>query len=183
MDVHFPNSLIAGAAGRRLNGCVFAGLFADLDENMVSGPQSESDREEAAHRWEWDEEMATGIATIDADHRDLAERYNGLVHALFQNGDPALFEKCFRSLINRVRRHFAYEQRLMIDLGYRAHDSHAAEHEKLLSEAEELTKRVTTGVEPYDCSVLTQYVKYWLIDHIVHEDRRLARFLHNCRDE
>jgi len=148
---------------------------------MVSRSISESAHQEANHRWEWDDKMSVGIASIDADHRDLAERYNGLVHALFQNGDPALFEKCFRSLINRVRRHFAYEQRLMIDLGYKGHDSHAAEHEKLLNEAEELTQRVTTGVEKYDFAVLTQYVKFWLMEHIVHEDRRLAHFLHSCR--
>ena len=148
---------------------------------MASGTQSENDRKEAAHRWEWDDRLATGITTIDADHRDLAERYNGLVHALFQNGDPVLFEKCFRSLVSQVRRHFAYEQRLMLDLGYSAHDSHTAEHERLLREAEELTQRVTTGVEEYDCSVLMQYVKDWLIEHIVHEDQRLARFINNCR--
>lgn len=150
---------------------------------MVSKSISERAHQEAEHRWEWDDKMSVGITSIDADHRDLAERYNGLVHALFQNGDPALFEKCFRSLINGVRRHFAYEQRLMIDLGYGAHDSHAAEHEKLLNEAEELTHRVTTGVEEYDCSVLAQYVKYWLIEHIVHEDRRLAHFLRACRQK
>ncbi len=109
------------------------------DEKMALNPVSESDRDVAAHRWDWDDDMSVGVASIDADHRDLAERYNDLVHALFKNGDPALFETCFRSLITRVRRHFAYEQRLMIDLGYRAHDSHAAEHEKLLGEAEELT--------------------------------------------
>ncbi len=146
-------------------------------------PLSKSEREEAAHRWEWDEEMAVGIPTIDADHRDLAQRYNALVHALFQNGDPAVFEKCFRSLISQVRRHFAYEQRIMIDLGYKAHDSHAAAHEKLLNEAEDLTQRVTTGVEKYDCSALVLYVKYWLIEHIVRDDRKLARFLHSCRPE
>lgn len=150
---------------------------------MDADPLSESDREEAAHLWEWDEAMSLGIPTIDADHRDLALRYNGLVHALFQNGDPALFEKCFRSLVSQVRRHFAYEQRIMIDLGYKACPHHTAEHEKLLREAEELTRRVTTGVEAYDCSVLVRYVKYWLIEHIVHEDRRLARFLHRYLPE
>jgi len=142
---------------------------------------TDSEEEEAAHRWEWDEEMNMGIPTIDADHRDLAQRYNALVQVLFRNGDPAVFEKCFRSLISQVRRHFAYEQRLMIDLGYKAHDSHAAEHEKLLNEAEELTRRVRTGAEKYDCSALVQYIKYWLIEHIVRDDRKLARFLHERR--
>jgi hemerythrin len=173
------NSLIAGSGGRRLNGCV----FADPDRKMDSDPLCESDREEAAHRWDWDEEMSLDIPTIDADHRDLALRYNGMVHALFQNGDPALFEKCFRGLVSRVRRHFAYEQRIMTDLGYKAGPAHAAQHEKLLREAEELTQRVMTGVEAYDCSVLVRYVKCWLIEHIVHEDRKLARFLHDCRPE
>jgi hemerythrin-like metal-binding protein len=148
---------------------------------MDSNPLSENEREEAAHRWAWEEELCVGIPTIDADHRDLAQRYNGLVHALLHCGDPTVFEKCFRSLISQVRRHFAYEQRLMIDLDYKAQESHAAEHGKLLKEAEELTQRVTTGVEKYDCAVLAEYVKYWLIEHIVHEDRELARFLHERR--
>lgn len=165
------------------------GLIHDRnDEQKAAIAVSENAREqagrleEAAHIWEWNDDMSVGVASIDADHRDLAERYNGLVRALFRDGgDPALFETCFRGLIHKVHLHFTYEQRLMIDLDYPAHDSHAAEHEKLLGEAEELTQRVTTGVEKYDCCVLVRYVKYWLIEHIAHEDRRLARFLHACR--
>lgn len=144
---------------------------------------AEKAREELAHCWEWHEEMATNIPTMDADHQDLAARYNALVHALFQNSDPALFEKCFRSLVSQVRRHFAYEQRLMTDMCYPDYEAHVAEHEKLLKDAEDLTERVTTGVESYDCSMLLQYIKLWLVEHIVSDDWKLARFLHHRRRE
>ena len=133
--------------------------------------------EEADHQWQWDDALETGIASIDAEHRELVDHYHALVHALFHGAHVSDFEKSFRKLVEHVRRHFVYEERVMLDFGYEDFAVHKTEHDKLLKDAADFLLSIPSRFEPYDCSALAKYVKYWLIDHITEEDKKLAGFL------
>jgi hemerythrin-like metal-binding protein len=150
-----------------------------IHRKTTFGSNSESavQTEEAAHQWQWDDALSTGIASIDVEHRELVNHYHALVHALFHGASLLDFEESFRKLVVRVRRHFVYEERIMMDLGYEDFPSHKAEHDKLLTDAADFLLSIPDRFEPYDCSALAKYVKYWLIDHIANQDKKLASFL------
>jgi hemerythrin len=128
------------------------------------------------HRIDWNNTLMTGVGEIDDDHRELVVHYQALVGALNNGLDRSMFKERFRSFLTHVAHHFANEERMMIDLGYTDYLDHKAEHDKLLRDAHDFLWSIVTRFERHDCSALAKYLKYWLIDHIEKNDRKLAKF-------
>ena len=76
----------------------------------------------------WTEEQHfIGIASIDDEHREIADRINQLIGEA-TNGTPSeAVKEMLNELILFVGEHFANEERLMLEHGYPELKSHADE--------------------------------------------------------
>jgi hemerythrin-like metal-binding protein len=125
----------------------------------------------------WNENFATGIATIDAQHRKLITLLNTLVsHMAFQSEAPEL-NRIFGELKDYAAVHFQTEEAIWHrhfqgdawELGHQhAHTDFVAQVIQLKSEED---------VKPLDEVIegIVTFLTHWLALHIIESDKRMAK--------
>ena len=129
------------------------------------------------HKIEWSDELSLGVEEIDGQHKELIRIANEVITAVTEELGPSVVD----SIIHRLREytvyHFNSEEQLMRDAFYPHVSAHTDEHGKLRDKVKEyqrllyLQKKVT----PKD---VLDFMKAWLLEHILSTDRELAKFIH-----
>jgi len=100
----------------------------------------------SAIRLIWQEAYECGEPTIDREHRELFELANSLFDASFKSkSSPEAFGAALDKLLAHVVRHFADEEALLAQNGYKGLASHRRAHAHLLARAAELKAAVADG--------------------------------------
>jgi hemerythrin len=127
---------------------------------------------------EWSPKLAVGVEAIDAQHRELFQRVNGLVAALEARHGEAEVARLVQFLGDYVVRHFADEERLMVRVGYPDAPAHKTLHEAFVADFVRFKADLAkNGASPALATQLNHKVGGWLIDHIGRTDRALGVFL------
>ncbi len=130
---------------------------------------------------EWNEKLATGIRTIDSQHKELFVRINNLVKAIKEHRCKAEIDGVLKFLDDYARVHFSEEEKHMRETDYPGYEEQRLEHQKYLTALQELKEQAAQpriqGAS-YDLSATTnQMVVDWIVDHIVKVDMRFGDFL------
>ena len=124
----------------------------------------------------WDEKYAVGISEIDQQHKRLIQMINDLHEALVaKRGQQALADIVGR-MVDYTAYHFSTEESLMKNNGYPQYGSHKHEHEGFAAKALELKQRVDMKSFVLTLEVL-QFLREWLSNHILVNDKKYAPFL------
>ena len=124
----------------------------------------------------WDETMETGVGMIDAQHRILVDLINRLEQTA---GEPELVETA-DSILHNLRQysiyHFAAEETVMIREGYAGLEAHRQQHRDFVEELEglEIDSLIDSPERGRD---MLEFLRKWLVDHILKEDMKFARSL------
>ncbi len=125
---------------------------------------------------EWQEAWLLGEDRIDAEHLALVATINALYAAAeHAEGREGIFALLLE-LVERTKRHFAYEEQLMESHEYPGIAPHRQQHRKLLSVVDD----VMQNVSGLDSEVLLRSVgtfDEWFIAHVETDDLALGRFL------
>lgn len=130
---------------------------------------------------EWTEKLATGIATIDSQHKELFRRINNLVVAIKQQRCRSEIDGMITFLDDYARVHFSEEERHMREAGYGGLAEQERSHREYLAALAELKEqaslpRIQGG--SYDLSATTnQVVVDWIVAHIMRLDMKFGEFL------
>lgn len=120
----------------------------------------------------WRDEFKTGIPSVDHEHRHLFAIINDL-HDKLQAGDASAAEAFLAALHDRIAAHFALEERVMRDRGYREYVEHKADHERLLDEIRDLMEEHHAGQYLGGADRLAQRLERWFSVHFNTLDIRL----------
>ena len=124
----------------------------------------------------WDDTLDTGHASMDAEHKELAQLFNRLRDAVEGGEGKAACAKVLDAIIGHAQTHFELEQRWMAQHRYPKAEQHAAEHAMLLRQA--LDYRENFDVDNAAAkSTLMKFPEVWLAYHILFSDKELAAFL------
>ncbi len=130
---------------------------------------------------EWNEKFATGIGTIDSQHKELFKRINSLVVAIKEHRCKAEIDGTIKFLDDYARVHFTEEEKYMGDTNYRGLEEQRADHKRFLAALAELKTEASlprVSGSTYDLSATTnQVVVDWIIDHILKLDMRFGAYL------
>jgi hemerythrin len=130
---------------------------------------------------EWTETLATGITTIDSQHKELFKRINDLVLAIKQHRCRSEIDGMIKFLDDYARVHFSEEERHMRETGYGGLAEQLEDHEKYLAGLNDLKEQASLPryqVGSYDLSATTnQIVVDWIVGHILKLDMRFAEYL------
>ena len=135
---------------------------------------------------EWTEKLATGISTIDSQHKELFKRINNLVIAIKQHRCKEEVDGTIKFLEDYARVHFSEEEKHMRETHYAGLDEQCEDHKKYLAALAALKEqaslpRVQGG--SYDLSATTnQVVVDWIVEHIMRLDMKFGAFLNSRRD-
>jgi hemerythrin len=130
---------------------------------------------------DWNEKLATGITTIDSQHKELFKRINDLVLAIKQHRCKSEIDGTIQFLDDYARVHFSEEENHMRETGYGGLEIQRADHEKYLTALAELKEQASLPryqVGSYDLSATAnQVVVDWIVGHILKLDMSFAEYL------
>ncbi|OGV58618.1 MAG: hypothetical protein A2X45_01715 [Lentisphaerae bacterium GWF2_50_93] len=123
----------------------------------------------------WSEDLCTGIAVIDRQHKTFFKLTNDLLEG--SENDKKLILKAFDFLKNYIAEHFGLEEKLMVDYKYPAIKQHKTFHDNFIAELDKLEPRLQEeSLEPVFLR-LNYLVVNWFVNHISTKDKKLASFL------
>lgn len=130
---------------------------------------------------EWTEKLATGIATIDSQHKELFKRINNLVLAIKAHRCKEEIDGTLKFLTDYARIHFAEEEKHMRETHYAGLEEQREDHRRYLAALAEVKKEASFPRAPgssYDLSATTnQMVVDWIVDHIMRLDMKFGDYL------
>ncbi len=130
---------------------------------------------------EWSERLATGIRTIDSQHKELFKRINNLVAAIKQQRCKSEIDGTIKFLDDYSRVHFSEEEKHMRDTNYEGLAEQEADHQKYLEALRELKEQASlprVQGSSYNLSATTnQVVVDWIVAHIMRLDKKFGDYL------
>ena len=132
----------------------------------------------------WDPKYSVGVKDIDDQHRKLINLIAQLQGVLDQGAVSRKNELfvVLKALIDYTHYHFEAEEQLMEEIRYSDRDGHKVLHQTLIDQIQDILKRAKQG-ESLNVFDLIGFLKSWLIDHIMKEDKKIGREWNQRRRE
>ena len=128
--------------------------------------------------FQWRAEYNTHIKEMDAHHRELFQTANRLYEEIHSGRKKSVLAETLDFLIRYTRDHFSKEEKLMEDYDFAEYEAHTKHHERLIFEVQELKSKYDAGEIQMDMSVVN-FLKDWIINHILTEDRKYGPYLND----
>lgn len=125
---------------------------------------------------EWDETLKLGVKQMDEHHERLVEILNDCYRALMLNDHRHELHAIVEELESYTRYHFQTEESLMKDAGYRESGPHGEVHQRFMESICDFKGRLAAG-ESFVAVDVLNFLKDWLVEHIMRTDRALAQHL------
>ena len=144
----------------------------------ITQPQSEAVPLENI-KLTWNASFEIGIADIDEEHHAIVENFEKLYLLMMSGQGHGFYTELLTFLNQYIETHFANEEAFQKSIGYDRIDEHVKRHqffkEKILSMIEAQTSPISNA----DLIKLNLFIKDWLIQHILNEDKKLGEFYKN----
>ncbi|GLT18306.1 chemotaxis protein [Vibrio zhanjiangensis] len=137
------------------------------DQNQIDHEDSQRDK-----LMVWNDQLDIGLNEINRQHQTLLHLVNELHHLLKHGYGLAAIKRVVQGLIDYTANHFKYEEILFGQIGYQQTNEHIKKHNQLVERALDFQKRVEHGEDIGD--ELMQFLKNWLNQHIMIEDKAYA---------
>jgi len=126
---------------------------------------------------EWSDKLSVGVEQIDNQHKELLRIANVLINAVSLGREVRVLENVLKRLREYTVFHFNSEEELMGDIRYPGRGDQAVEHARLKKEVKDYQRQIykKEGLTPDE---VLEFIKDWLLKHILTYDRELARFIH-----
>lgn len=125
---------------------------------------------------EWSEKFLTGVKEADEQHRKLVELINELYKAMKQGKGREVLDKILDELVKYADYHFSTEETLMSKYGFPELAAHKKEHENFKVKIKEFLEKKAKGEVTLSIEVMN-FLKEWLVKHIMGTDKKYGPFL------
>ena len=113
---------------------------------------------------DWKEDFSTGVASADADHRELIDTINRLYDEFGDPNHPRDAANLIADVLTAVAIHFAEEEDLMRSRAYPGFERHKEDHDRLLDELHDMMEAFAGADEP-DSVELSLRLEPWFARH------------------
>jgi hemerythrin len=125
----------------------------------------------------------TGHEEVDMQHLQLCEIINNLHEDIEKGVSIETLMSSLTFLSNYTHQHFAYEQQLMFEIGFPETTDHIKNHADLMQELANMGNKfvdsVNINAEDTFAIEFLEFLKRWLLDHIMIEDFKYKTYLQN----
>jgi len=126
----------------------------------------------------WDNSWSIGIDEIDEDHKKLVNLIQKLFGALISAQGADYVKTVFFELIDYTRYHFEREEEIFEKYNYSELEHHKQLHQDLIQQVLDISKELLSEGETEKVSDdFFEFLKHWLVDHILEEDLKFKDFL------
>ncbi len=126
---------------------------------------------------EWSDELSTGIADLDKQHRFLIEANIKLLH----DNDRKHLQQVVNDMLCFALTHFDTEEKLMQRFGYEnacpeESREHIAQHRNFSRHVVEVVDQLREGKKIPHLEII-KFIDHWFHDHVQVNDQLLAKFI------
>ena len=133
----------------------------------------------------WNAEIETGEPAIDAQHKELVNKYNKLYSMCTTKAIKfeldymnAEITKALGFLCAYTIKHFDDEEALQLKYGYPDYERHKQLHEVFKKRAVQMSEAFEkTGFTDQFASIVYSQIGIWLLEHIQKEDIKIAEYI------
>jgi hemerythrin-like metal-binding protein len=126
----------------------------------------------------WSQDLATGNAEIDSQHKQIFRLTSNLAEASKNGHDPKSLKETLDFLLNYTIKHFADEEALMSRHNYPGYRDHKKLHDDFHTSVSQLcAEHDTKGTSKELCDRVTFTIVHWVIQHIKQQDFKIADFI------
>jgi hemerythrin len=125
---------------------------------------------------DWDNNLSTGFRAIDLEHKRLVDLVNELHEYLVSGSSLNLINAVFEQIARHTGGHFRHEEKLMLESNYPDLTKHRLAHQELEKQIAELLRSIEAGA-PVFSQDLVDFLKNWLVNHILTMDKALGEYL------
>lgn len=126
----------------------------------------------------WRDDLLTGVAEVDNQHKELFRRFGELLTACNQGKGGEEVLRLFSFLDDYVVKHFAAEERIMRQYGYPDYLEHKQQHQGFTRRLEELKRQFRDEGAGLSLVITTNHVMIeWLSRHIEKMDKEIAKYV------
>lgn len=131
---------------------------------------------------QWRDSLAIGVEEIDDQHKELLQRFNGLLSACEAGKGIEELKPLLTFLDDYVIEHFSNEERLQRKHGYPNYESHKKEHDSFIERVLVVKNEIDSeGVAVHHVMETNNMLLKWLLNHISKVDTELGKFLRTAR--
>ena len=119
----------------------------------------------------WTSDLDTGIAVVDSQHKRIVDYINQLESANQQH-DRFVVGRVLTELVEYTLSHFAFEESLQLEAGYKNAKIHKALHDLFTGDVASYLAKHKAGEDVAE--PLHRMLSTWLVSHIKREDKAFA---------
>lgn len=124
----------------------------------------------------WEEKYKVGVSEFDEQHKKLISIINTLYQRIKENEKADILSNTLEELINYTNYHFESEEKLFSKYAYEHKSQHKTEHEKIKNKIAEFKTDFDSG-KIIITNELVAFLKGWLDNHILENDKKYGTFL------
>lgn len=128
-------------------------------------------------KFAWNERYEIGIASIDAQHRALAELICRMEEQLASAAAKEELQATFDFLAAATARHFRYEEEQSAKTAFPRDEEHRREHGRLLLILTRYGQSLDAAVLSATTNEHATFLSEWFVNHVMTEDRALGAHL------
>jgi hemerythrin len=125
---------------------------------------------------EWEPKYSVGIAAIDTQHKNLIDIVNQLHEAMRTGKANQELNQVLDRLVEYTNTHFRAEELLLQTNGYPTLTDHKKIHASMVGQISELKTKMQKSSIGMSVTV-SNFLKTWLTDHIMVEDKKYGVYL------
>jgi hemerythrin len=126
---------------------------------------------------EWTEKLSVGVKQFDAEHQKLVGMVNDLFDAVQAGKGKDLLGPILDGLISYTKTHFANEEKYFAQHQYPNFQAHKAEHDALAKQVLDVQAKFKAGASAALSMEVMNFLKNWLVKHILGTDKAYGPFL------
>lgn len=122
----------------------------------------------------WYDNYNIGVPQVDKQHRQLAKTITKLQDSLANGRVTPATGEALKFMVDYTKQHFQDEEKLMEEIQFEEISHHKELHRKLVNQVVEILTSLKKGKQ-IDSFQLIDFLTDWLINHIVHEDKKIGK--------
>ena len=124
----------------------------------------------------WNETYSVKVKEIDVQHKKLVNIINELHDKMKEGKGKEVVEKLLAELLDYTVFHFSFEEKLLNTNNYPDHKTHAKLHADLMEQVQVFRNKVKSGNSLLSLELMN-FLKKWLVEHILDSDKKYSAFL------
>ena len=120
--------------------------------------------------------LSVDYEPLDNQHKRWIDLFNKIYQAYVNKSDSDSVKMVLKDLVDYTIWHFDFENRMMEKYDFQGYHDHKVQHDDILNEVSTICSKLDNGEEISIINIL-EFLKKWLINHILKTDLILGRYL------